>query len=250
VPQHATNGQWRPYLLSAAESIVGSSADRGGIQVAAGRADAACVNLERRTRGYWLAVLGAGGLICSLWQSWYSFQIPGSVVNQAEQLAPHFGQMGSLIRQGAQIVQQLGTLHATAWQVYHVTPDILLLLGAIAGGLGLLAITERANGVGQMITVAAIIAAAIVAYRLISPAGPDGLLHAAWGIELALGSTALALIGGLVAAADEKDPAPVTAAWIAAQPAAWSSPPPVPDPGSWSPYGGTSESETDAPVAH
>ena len=208
------------------------------------------MNLERRTRGYWLAVLGAAGLIYSLWQSWYSFRVPGSVIDQAEQFAPRFGEMGSLIRQGAQIVAQLGTLHATAWQVYHVTPDILLLLGAIPGGLGLLAITERANGVGPMIAVAAMIAAAIVAYRLISPAGPDGLLHPAWGIELALGSAALALAGGLVAAADEKATAPVTATWIAAQPAAWSSPPRAPDPGPFSPYGGTSESESDAPVAH
>jgi hypothetical protein len=207
------------------------------------------VNLERRTRGYWLAVLGAAGLICSLWQSWYSFRIPGSVIDQAEQFAPQFGAMGSLIRQGAQIAQQLGTLHATAWQAYHVTPDILLLLGAVAGGLGLLAITQHANGVGQMIAASAIIAATIVAYRMISPAGPDGLLHAAWGIELALGSAALALVGGLVAAADEKAPGPVTAAWMAPQPAAWTSPPRVPDPGSWSPYGSPSGSEADAPVA-
>jgi hypothetical protein len=39
----------------------------------------------------------------------------------------------------------------------------------------------------------------------------------AWGFELALGSAALALVGGLVAAADETAPALVTAAWTSRQ---------------------------------
>lgn len=200
------------------------------------------MNIERRTIGYWLAVLGASGLIFSLWQSWYSFQIPGALVDEAKQLAPQFGSMGSLIAQGAQLAQQLGKLHATAWEVYHVTPAILLLLAAVAGGLGLLAITERAEAVGQIIAGAAMIAAAIVLYRLISPAGPDGLLHPAWGIKLALGSVGLALVGGLLSAAGEQAHASMATTWTSPQPgraqaAAW-------------PYQTQSHPDPDAPDAH
>jgi len=201
------------------------------------------VNTERRTLGYWLAVLGAAGLIFSLWQAWYSFRIPGSVVDQAKQLAPQFGALGSLIAQGAQIVQRLGTLHATAWQVYHVTPAILLLLGAAAGGLALLALTERADSVGQIIAGAAMIAAAIVLYRLISPAGSDGLLHPAWGIELALGSAALALAGGLLAAGGEQARVSTATTWPPAQPRSA-------QPAAWNPYDTPAQSDPDAPGAH
>ena len=198
---------------------------------------------ERRTFGYWLAVLGAAGLVFSLWQSWYSFRIPGSLVHQARQLAPQFGAVGSLIAQGAQIVQQLGTLHATAWEVYHVTPAILLLLGAVAGGLALLAITERADAVGQLIAGAAMIAAAIVLYRLVSPVGPDGLLHPAWGIDLALGSAALALAGGLLAANGEQARASTVSTWTPPPPR-WA------QPGAPNPYETPARSDPDAPGAH
>jgi hypothetical protein len=198
---------------------------------------------ERRTSGYWLAALGAAGLIFSLWQSWYSFRVPGSLVEQAKQLAPQFGPMGALIAQGAQFAQQLGTLHATAWQVYHVTPAILLLLGAVIGGLSLLAITERADAVGQIIAGAAMIAAAVVVYRLISPAGSDGLLHPAWGIELALGSAALALVGGLLSAAGEQTHAATTTTWTPPQ-SRWG------QPAAWNPYETPSQSDPDAPDAH
>jgi hypothetical protein len=201
------------------------------------------LNTERRTSGYWLAVLGAAGLIFSLWQSWYSFRIPDAVVEQARQLAPQFGAFGSLIAKGAQFAQQLGTLHATAWQVYHVTPAILLLLGAVTGGLAVLAITEHAEAVGQVIAGAAMIAAAIVLYRLISPAGADGLLHPAWGIELALGSATLALVGGLLSAAGERARTATATTWTPPQPG-WA------PPAAWNPYETRSPSDPDAPDAH
>ena len=201
------------------------------------------MNTERRTFGYWLAVLGAAGLIFSLWQSWYSFRIPGAVIDQAKQLAPQFGPIGSLIAQGAQIAQQLGTLHATAWQVYHVTPAILLLLGAVAGGLALLAITDRAESVGRIIAGAATIAAAIVLYRLLSPAGSDGLLHPDWGIELALGSAAVALVGGLLSAAGEQPRTSTGTTWAPPQPRRAQPP-------AWSPYETQPPSDPDAPDAH
>jgi hypothetical protein len=157
---------------------------------------------RRRDYGYWLALIGAVGLIVSLWQPWYSFQIPKFLLDQASQNAQQFGVLGPIIQRGAALLSTLGPLHVTAWQVYTFTPGVLLCVGVVGGGLALLTLTGRAAGGSRLIAGAGLIGIAFVLYRFI--VRQSDLLHPAWGMYLGLLAAACILAGGLIASSPER----------------------------------------------
>ena len=162
----------------------------------------------RRQLGHLLALLGSGALIVSLWEPWYSFRIPPELLNQAVQFSGQMGALGPVVRQAAQIASHLGPLHVTSWRVMTTVPVILLVVGVVAGGVSLAAVLDRAVGVARLVAGAGLIGAAAAFDRMIAPPGSSGLLHPAWGLYLALGSSVVVLVGGLVAVSGEAEPAP------------------------------------------
>jgi hypothetical protein len=142
-------------------------------------------------------------LVGSLWAPWYHFQVPEAALNSAVQSAQQFGILGSIVSQGASLLRELGPLPVTAWQAFTFTPAVLLVVGVVAGGLALLALTERAVGVGRMIAVAGVCGVAIAGYRVVDRPGPSEFVHPAWGLYLALACAGAVLVGGLIAQAAE-----------------------------------------------
>lgn len=157
---------------------------------------------RRREYGYWLALLGSIGLIASLWQPWYSFQIPQSLLDQATQNAQQFGVLGPLIQRGAALISSLGPLHVTAWQVYTFTPGALLCVGVVGGGLSLLTVTGRAAGGARLVAGSGLIGIAFILYRFF--VRETDLLHPAWGMYLGLLAAACIFAGGLIATTPER----------------------------------------------
>ena len=181
---------------------------------------------ERRVLGYGLAGLGSTGVVASLWLPWYGFQIPGTAIDQAVQTAHRFGVLGPLVHQGAELLRQLGPLHVTAWQVFTVTPAVLLAVGVVAGGLSALALTGRATGVARVVARVGVCAIALAVYRIVARPGQGDLLRTAWGLYLALIAGGAVLAGGLIAAAGERAEARA--------PLALESPEAAPTPVAWS----------------
>jgi hypothetical protein len=159
----------------------------------------------RRPWAYAISALGGLGLLLSLWLPWYSFRIPASVLNQAEQAGSQFGALGPLIQRGADLLRQLGPQHLTAWDVFHQIDVALALAGVVAAGLAALALTGRATGVSPVIAVAGAIAASLILYRLLKPPGPSEILHPAWGLWFALAVAGAIVVGGLLSRAEADD---------------------------------------------
>jgi hypothetical protein len=142
-------------------------------------------------------------LVASLWAPWYRLQIPQAALNAAVQNAQQFGILGPIVSQGASMLRELGPLHVTAWQAFTFAPAVLLVVGVVAGGLALLAVTDRAAGVAGLIAGAGLSGIAMSAYRIVVRPGLSGLLHPAWGLYLSLACSAAVLVGGLIARAAE-----------------------------------------------
>ena len=150
-------------------------------------------------RGYAVAATGGGLLAVSPWLHWYSFRIPSAAIDSAAQLAHQLGFSQPLINQGVQFASQLGTLHVDAWRVYNTLPAIVLVCAVVGGGLSLLALTDRASDVHQLVLLAGVVATLLVLSRLIAPPLNGQLLHPDWGFwAAAVGGAAMAL-GGAVA---------------------------------------------------
>ena len=189
---------------------------------------------SRRDYGYWLALIGAVGLIVTLWQPWYSFQIPQSLLDQATQNAQQFGVLGPLIQRGAALISSLGPLHVTAWQVYTFTPSVLLCVGVIGGGLSLLTVTGRAAGGSRFVAGAGLIGIAFILYRFF--VRQTDLLHPAWGMYVGLLAAACIMAGGMIATPRERSEYQPLTPWQPADPtaavAASAATPSVPPPSS------------------
>ena len=164
------------------------------------------MSTRRETQGHTLSLAGAATLIVSLWLPWYSFRIPPAAFNYVDQIANQLGALGPLIRRGAQLVNQLGPLHVTAWQAFTATPAVLLVVGVVAGGLSLLVLTERAVETARMMVLAAVVGVVLVGYRIAVPPGQGDFVHPAWGIYLALAATVTILVGGMVARSESAQP--------------------------------------------
>lgn len=153
---------------------------------------------RRHTLGYGLAAAGALALLIALWLPWYSFQIPGWAIDRADALANQAGALGPLLREGADFARNLGVLHLSAWQALSQIDVVLAGAASVAGVVSLLALAGRANGVRPIVVLVGLLAAALSAYRVLSPPGPSGLLHPAYGAYLALAAAVvLSAAGGL-----------------------------------------------------
>ena len=186
----------------------------------------------RATNGHLLATFGAIGLTASLWSPWYSFRIPGSLLDQAAQSAQQYGILAPIISQGATVMRQLGPIHLNAWQVFTATPAALLVVAVIAGGLSLLTLAGRTTGVSRIVVQVGVAGLLVGLYRLAIRPAPSDVLHTAWGLYLALVASLTIVAGGLLAGVGEHQNAraAVTPDWAnptpAPLPAATSVPPP------------------------
>jgi hypothetical protein len=166
--------------------------------------------VRQNLRGHAVAAAGAALLAVSPWLPWYSFRIPTAAIDSATQLAHEVGILGPLVAQGAQIASHLGTLHVTAWQLYTTLPAVVLVCAAIGGGLALLSLTDRAEGVHQLIMLAGVVAALLVVSRLLAPPLNGQLLHPTWGLFAAVAGALGMLAGGAAAAREDHYPFPLS----------------------------------------
>lgn len=176
------------------------------------------------------AAIGSAVLVVSLWLPWYRFQIPDALLNQAVQAAQQFGILGPLLQQSAEVLRSLGPQHVDAWQVFSQTDVVLVVCGMVAGCLALLVYTERAAGVAGLIAAAGTIAFLVALHRVLSPPGPDGLLHPLFGAYLALAGSALIIAGGLWPRPARGDAGLPGLAGVPAVPGEWHAVPPPPAP--------------------
>ncbi len=160
------------------------------------------MNTPRENRGHALAALGAAGLVASLWLPWYSFTLPPAALDTLAQTAQQLGPLGSLVTRGAQLLSELGPLHVTGWQALKTTPVVLLVIGIIAGGLSVLALTERATNTARLTILLAIVGSLLVGYRVAVPPVQADFVHPTWGIYVALVSGLVMLAGGMVAGSE------------------------------------------------
>lgn len=151
------------------------------------------------SRGHVTGALGGLALVASLWLPWYSFHIPSAAIDSALALARSAGSLAPLINAGAQLASHLGTLHASAWQVYTALPAVLVVCAVIGGGLAGLAATSRAQGVSQLIELAGGVAVLLILFKLATPPLDGQLLQPTWGLFLGLGGALAMLIGGALA---------------------------------------------------
>ncbi len=166
------------------------------------------MNSQRQSRGHALAALGGAGLAASLWLPWYTVQFSQAAVNSIAQSAQQLGALAPLVRSGAQLLNQLGPFHVTAWQAFKTMPAVLLVVAVIAGGLALLALTDRARITSQPTMLAGAVGAVLVGYRIVVPPGQGSFVHPAWGIYLALISALLMLAGGALSGSEGREPIP------------------------------------------
>ena len=189
---------------------------------------------DSQTPAPFLATLGAGGALLSLWAPWYSFQIPQELLNRAAAVAGQFGILGPAIQQYTLQARAMGPYHLSAWDVFHQIDVILAIVAAVAASFALLALTGRGTGTGKLVALAGVIVVLLVGYRVIDPPGPAGLLHVIWGAYAALACGAVMILGGLLTArAEEREEQwTPTASWAPepAADAAWAEAGSVPPP--------------------
>jgi len=185
-----------------------------------------------KTRGQLIAAIGGGALTASLWLPWYTFRLPSAALDYATNVAHQYGALAPLLQAGANMLRQLGPLHFTAWQVLTTTPAILLVCGALGGGLAALSFAGRAAGAERLSGLAGLVAAGLAGYRIVVPPGAGDFVAATWGVSLALVAGRALLAGSAVPPRDTAEPqSEVTLDLAAPIPAAWQAPRSVPPPG-------------------
>jgi hypothetical protein len=155
------------------------------------------MSVLHRNWAYWLATVGAAGLVASLWAPWYTFRIPAAAIAGAAQLSSQFGAFGPLVQEGANLLHNLGPIQLTAWDVLKQVPIMLILTGGAGGGLAMLALTGRAQGAGRLVAWAGGVALAFAAFRTLVVPYPTSGVHATWGAYMAVLCAAALLVGGL-----------------------------------------------------
>lgn len=145
-----------------------------------------------------LALVGAAGLLLSLWLHWYTFHVPGVLIDRAESLAGRFGSFGPLLTQGAEQLRHLGALHLTAWQVLSQIDVVLALIAGVAGTLALTSMAGRPLTEGGPLAMLGTAAVTLCGYRLLVVPGPEGVLHPDMGIYLALACGLAVSAGGVM----------------------------------------------------
>lgn len=158
---------------------------------------------NRERAGLGIATLGAGALLASLWQPWYSFALPKDLVERVSGLSAQFGNFGALIREGAAALAARGPIHLSGWLVFRGF-DVVLCVMAIAGLiLGLQALGTSGRIVllpeGKAFAALGAVAAVLVGYHMVHVPLPGGLLRVARGAWIALAGSGAMIAGGLTA---------------------------------------------------
>ena len=118
--------------------------------------------------------LGAVVLLVSLWRPWYELRFPDEVLAQARQFTSRMGELAPFAQQGIDELQTRGSVPITAWQAFEQADTLLAVAAGAVLGLVLLnatgALAARLDGV---LVLAGLVATGLVAFRLVSPPGPD-----------------------------------------------------------------------------
>jgi len=156
--------------------------------------------------GEWLAAVGAVCLLGALFRPWYELNLPDEFLSQARGLAPQMGEFGSFVTEGLEELQRQGPITVTAWQVFDSADVALAALAAAVLALVALnaagALTRRLDGYIVLLGSAA---AAVVAFKLLSPPGAtpgllsEQLVQARPAMYFGLLSAAAMAGGGLLA---------------------------------------------------
>jgi len=152
--------------------------------------------------GEWIAGLGGVCLLVTLFRPWYELNVPEEFLSQARGMAPQMGEFGSLFTQGLEQLERQGPITVTAWQVFE-SADVVLaaLAAAVLAAVALNAAGALRRRLDGYIALLGSAAAALVAFKLLSPPGAtpgllsEQLLQAqpvAYGALIA----ALAMVGG------------------------------------------------------
>jgi hypothetical protein len=181
--------------------------------------------------GHLLSALGALLAAGSLWLPWYGLDLGGAVDDAVVRQAPQ-GPGGEL---AAQLVRGFASALAslvqlTGWRAFSTT-DVALAAGALAVVLAVGALAAgaslRPSAVARLCGALGVAGALLVAARIVSPPGPDGMLAPRHGAWIALAGTVLVAVGAwwasLSPAADPAAPvvpasqaSPASAAFAAA----------------------------------
>jgi len=152
--------------------------------------------------GEWIAALGAVCLLATLFRPWYELNIPEEFLSQARGMAPQMGEFGSFFTQGLEELQRQGPIALTAWQVFD-SADVVLaaLAAAVLAAVALNATGALRRRLDGYIALLGGAAAALVAFKLLSPPGAtpgllsEQLLQAQPVVYAAL-LAAVAMVGG------------------------------------------------------
>ena len=149
--------------------------------------------------GHLLSVLGALLAAGSLWLPWYGLNLGGAVDDAVARQTPK-GPGGEL---AAQLVRGFASALAslvqlTGWRAFSTT-DVVLAGGAVVVLLAVGALAAGASLDGSAVTrlcgVLGVAGALLVAVRIVSPPGPDGMLAPRHGAWLGLAGTVLVAVG-------------------------------------------------------
>lgn len=156
------------------------------------------------TLGELLSGLGAVVVMVSLWRPWYELRFPDELLQQARAFSSRMGELGPYAQQGIDELQSRGSVPVTAWQAFEQADTVLAVAAGVVLGLVLLnaigALSARLDGA---LVLAGLVATGLVAFRLVSPPGPDAalaadLLHPASGLYMALVGALLMTGGGIM----------------------------------------------------
>jgi len=159
--------------------------------------------------GHAVAALGAVLLAVALWLPWYELHLPetlGGELGEATRTAPLLGQLMQEI--AAAIPAELTV---TAWQAFDFA-DVFLAVACAHVLFVVVLGSSSPDAAAKLALAAGCVAAGLVALKLASPPGPDGMLDVRHGAWVALLGALLIAAGGFLArqapAAAATPPAP------------------------------------------
>ena len=177
---------------------------------------------SRSSLGALLAGLASIVLAIDTWQPWYALRLPTALLDNLDALASEFGAFGGYLHAGVAYARQSGPIPLTAHDAFHSIDVLLVLIAAAVLGIVLAGLSRGrpvfADGDGGAVAGLGAAAFCLVAYRLVDPPGPAGVLELRPGIWVALVASGLVCAGGLLS----RESAPAAPAGA---PAATPSPP-------------------------
>jgi hypothetical protein len=148
-----------------------------------------------------------GALLClaGLWAPWYRIDLPdGFFGGVASQVVPADGSPGSAFFQmfANQIdtLEQQGRLQADAWEVFrYVDTGIALMAVAAIAALVFSYTGHLERFPSDAVSLAGIVAAGLVIFRIANPPGPAGILEVMAGAWVCLAGAVFIVVGARLA---------------------------------------------------